>query len=310
MAGMTAADSLTAVLRTQAFSDLQEGVYYNNELFPLLQRIPFTGGSTVNVKHHTAGNTSVATYSEGDAVGTPGTESYTTSSWTPTYFKASTQITGHARDQLRNGSPEAGFFDQISMELTNAMKAIVDKATTDILGATGSITDILDVIDDDTTCGGITRSSNSWFQSVENAIAAGSFALSDIDILWRDARDAENAANCDTYLTSWTQINKIKQLSALYGSSNPFAFASASGPVEVGPGWSGMTFAGVPITAVRNLTSSVHLMFERSAIGLGVQRDWQVDQLAKTDDSDKFMITGALCIVGVNPRKAAKLTGA
>ena len=96
--------SIQEALRTQAMAGVVESLFKNNEVLGRFGTpVPFTGGSTLNVKHHYAGNASVGTYSEGDALGAPGSQSYLTASWPATYYRCQIQFTGHAQDQLLNG---------------------------------------------------------------------------------------------------------------------------------------------------------------------------------------------------------------
>lgn len=311
MAGMTAADSITAASRTQAFTELQESVFYNNELFKLFEHVPMTGGATFNVKHHTTG-VAATRYNEGDAAGVPGSQTYATASHPVAYYKRVIQITGHARDQLRNGSLGAAFFDQVALEGTTAMKEVVDLATTDMLGSgTTSPVGLQGLIDSTGTVAGIARSSNTWFAAYEVAIAGGTIALTDFDIVWANVHDAEYASpGIDLILTSWTQIRKVKGLGLNFGTSNPFGLNSTTGNVDLGLGYTGLSYAGAPFIPMRDLTNSVYLFLVRNEVKINVQRGMTVDPLAKTDDSDKFMMTWAGGISVLNPKHHGKLTGA
>src|SRR6185503_20565990 len=114
MAGLTAASSIADALKSQAVAGIVESLFTNNEVMSEFPMIEFTGGSTINIKHHYAGNTSVGTYSEGDAIGAPGSQSYITAQWPEQHYKGVIQITGHARDYLRDGSNSAAFYNQIA----------------------------------------------------------------------------------------------------------------------------------------------------------------------------------------------------
>lgn len=319
MPGMTAANDIAAALRTQAFAGVQEGIFYNNEVMTLFDRVPMTGGSTFNYKHHSAGATA-STYVEGDALGSANTQTYATSQYQMTYYKRVIQITGHARDQLRNGSPGAAFFDQIALEAEYAMKEIVDLASTDMLG-TGLTTPVglQGICDSAGTLAGIDRSSATWFQAYEVDTAGSGLAMTDLDIVWGNVHDANYASpGINMILTSWTQVRIAKGLSTNWGSNNPYGLPNTTAPVDFGQGMgigagrgnTGMFYSGAPIIAVRDLTSTVWLFLRRENVRIAVQRGMTVDPLAKTDDSDKFLLTWAGAITADNPRYFAKLTGA
>jgi len=310
MAGLVAS-GLTAALRTDAFAQLQESVFYNNEVFPLFERSSIPGGgSTFNVKHHVGANGSITTYSEGDAAGTPGTETYTTAQWPVQYYKGVIQITGHARDQARNDATGAVFFPQIANEMQLCLTALVDRASTDMLG-TGLTAPVglQGICDSAGTIAGIARSSNSWFAAYETAIAGGSYALSDLDIVWQNGSDADYAAKFNLILTSWKQVRLSKGLSINFGSGTPFAMQPGQAP-NLGMDWGAMTYGPAQIKPMRDLTNSVYLFMAREEVKVLVMRDWQIDPLGKTDDSDKWLLTGAFGIAHLNPKHTAKLTGA
>lgn len=309
MAGITAASSLTATLKTQAFAGLQDAVFYNNEVMPLFgPPVDMTGGATWNGKIHYSSNSSPVRYNEGDPVGASGSENYTTFSWTPVYYRDSLSITGHALDQMRNGAPEAVFFDQFSEDLARLMKKCVDLASTDMLGTTYGLEGI---IDDSGTVGGLSASTYTWWASNENAAAAGgTIAMTDMNILWAETHDAEYAASINLILTTWTVVRKIHGLTVPLTASTYQGTANQQS-LDVGMNYgSGFAFSGAPVKPIRDLTSASMYMLTTEHIKVVRMRDWRIELLAKTDDSEKYMLTGAWCIATTNRRKHGKLTSA
>lgn len=316
MAGLVAS-GLTAALKTQAFAELQESVFYNDEVFGLFPLVEMTGGTTWNVKHHYAANSSIRTYSEGDAAPIPGTESYITANWPVAYYQGVIQITGHVRDQLRNGNPGAEFFPQIALELQNLVKGIVDKASTDMLstGLTAPV-GIQGIVDNAGTIAGLSRATYSWFQAIENAIAGASLAVTDLDICQQQVMDAENAGRPDMWLTSHKQVRLaanfgFRPTNGALGSTNPGSMTYVNGqPIDLGFNPLAMTWAGKPVIPLRDLTNSVWLLVQRDTMRIIVNRDITVDPLAKTDDSDKFMVTASYGLACTQPKFNGKVTGA
>lgn len=316
MAGLTAADSITAATHTQAFDQLQESVFYNNEVFRLFQTDRIRGGgATFNVKHHYSANSSVTTFAEGDAAGVPGTESYITAQWPVQYYKGVMQVTGHARDYLKNDSPEAAFFPQIALEMQGLMKAMVDRASVDMIGTgTTAPVGIQGIVDDSGTVAGLLRSTYTWFAAQENAIAGSALAISDLDIIQRDVMDAEAAGNPNMWLTSYTQIQKVQALGLRpvgTASTSPMSVVfQPGGKWDIGSDPNTLTWAGKPIVPLRDLTNSVWLYIQQDQFRIVVMREWKIEPLGKTDDSEKFLATYALGIACLNPKFNGKVTGA
>jgi len=315
MAGVTAASSLTAALKTQAMPVLQEAVFRNNEVFNLFAHDTMTGGATYNVKMNSGVNDSVSTYTEGQAIGDPGSQTYSTAAWPMAYYKAVAQVTGHARDYLRNDSPEAAFFPQIMLEIQKAMEDCVDLASTDMLstGTTAPV-GIQAIVDDTSDVAGLTRATDTWFASSENAIAGSVLAITDLDIIQQDCMDADNAAKPDLWLTSHKQVRTAAALgwrpttafsTPIVRQDTPFG-----GGIDIGFNPMTMSWAGFPVIPVRDLTNSIWLLLQHDTWRIVTMREWDVVELAKTDDSDKWLITGAFGLACLNPMKNGKVTGA
>lgn len=310
MAGLTAASSIADALKSQAMPGVVESLFKNDEvLVNFGTPVPFTGGATLNVKHHYAGNTSVTTYSEGDALGAAGSQSYITAQWGVAYYRAQIQITGHAEDQLKGGSNQAAFFDQIAMEFTMAGEDLRDRLSTDCLG-TGltAPVGIQGIVDSSGTIAGLNKSTYTWFQSYEVAGGTTTIAISDLDGAMQNSSDADYAAQVDQIWTSWKQKNKLKGVMGQVGAANNSYLQSPAGPLNTAGITSEMAYGNVPIKPMRDLTNSIFLGLTISTFFLGMMRDWKVDPLAKTDDSQKFLITGAFGLGCRNPKKSWKIT--
>jgi len=310
MAGVTAASSIADALKTQALSGVQESLFKNDEVLGNFGTpIPFTGGSTINIKHHYSGNASVSTYSEGDALGAAGSQSYITAQWPAAYYRAQIQITGHAEDQLRNGNMGAVFYDQIALEFTMAAEDLRDRVSTDCLGTglTAPI-GIQGIVDSAGTIAGLNKSTYSWFQSYETAGATTTVAIADLDGAAQNSSDADYAAQVDQIWTSWKQKNKLKGIMGQVGASGNSYLQSPAGPLNTAGITSDMFYGNIPIKPIRDLTNSIFLGLTMSTFFLGMMRDWKVDPLAKTDDSSKYLLTGAWGLGNRNPKKNWKVT--
>jgi hypothetical protein len=315
MAGLTAAgEAVATALKTQAMAGLQEEVYRNNEFMGLFETVQWMGGSTFPTKHQYAGNTSFTTYVEGDAPPAPGSQSYITASWPETHYHGAVQITGHAMDYTRNGSSGAVFFDVIARELEDGLKDGVDKVTVDMLGSgTTAPIGIQGIVDEDGTIAGLARATYTWFKAVETAGGTTTVAISDLDILQQDISDsvlAGSPGKPDLILCSYKQERIMHGIAGFNpGLTNSAVRKDAStvgGNFGNAPGR--LSYSGMPIHPMRDLTDSVILMLTRNTIKIAQCRPWTVDQLAKTDDTSKVYITAAFGLVCTAPRKNGKIT--
>jgi len=319
MAGVTAAAASGAVgsiqdaLRQQAMSGVVESLFKNNEVLGNFgPPTPFTGGSTLNVKHHYAGNASVGTYSEGDALGAAGSQSYLTAQWGAAYYRAQIQFTGHAQDQLLNGSLETAFFDQLGLEFTMAAEDLVDRVSTDCLG-TGltAPVGIQGIVDSSGTIAGLNRSTYSWFQAYEVVGGTTTVAISDLDGAMQNSSDSDYAAQITEIWTSWKQVNKLKGIIGNPGTANNSIRMDPSQPnmsLNTGSIVNGIKYGNIDIKPIRDLTNSIFLGLTMPTFFLGRMREWRVDPIAKTDDSSKFLLTGAWGLGCRNPKKNWKVT--
>lgn len=313
MAGVTAAASIADALVTQAEPGVVESLFKNDEVLSNFGTpVPFTGGSTVNIKHHYAGNASVSTYSEGDALGTAGSQSYITAQWGAAYYRAQIQFTGHAQDQLLNGGPTSSFYPQLELEFTMAAEDLRDKLSTDCLG-TGltAPVGIQGICDSAGTIAGLNRSTYSWFQAYEAPGGTTTVAITDLDGAMQNSSDADYAANVSEIWTSWKQVNKLKGIIGNPGTANNSIRMDPSAPgmqLNTGSITNGLRYGDLTIKPIRDLTNSIFLGITMSTMFIGMMRDWKVDALAKTDDSSKFLITGAFGLGCRNPKKNWKVT--
>jgi len=297
-------------LKTQALTGVVDTTFRNDMTLGRFPQIPDTGGVTINVKVAYGSNTSVGRYNEGDAAGTPGAQSYATAQWPFTYYKCVVQFTGHARDQLNNGSPQAAFFNQLAREFEYGMKDIIDLASTDALG-TGltSPIGIQGIADSAGTIAGLSRSTFTWWQSYETTYST-TVTLADLDASDRFSRDRSYGSKYDQVWAAPKQIQKLRGAIGLAGqSNNSIRIMSSNGGIDLAGNTSGVTYAGRPVVETVDLTDSVLIGIQSSDLFSSYRRQMQVDLLGKTDDSDKYLITMAIGIGAYQCKHFWKNTG-
>jgi hypothetical protein len=314
MAGMTAAASIADALRSQAVVGVVDTLWRNNEVMGAFPMIPFTGGGTINVKMHYAGNDSVSSYDEGDAIGGAGSQSYLTAQWPEKHYRGVMQITGHARDYTLNGSNEAVFFDQVAAESTRIMQDLVNKISVDMLGTgTTAPVGIQGIIDSTGTVAGVSRTTYTWFGAYEAAASSTTIVVGDLDSATQNSTDAPYAGRVNQIWTSHLQARKYK---TAYGAGTTTSnvrviIPAGGGPVPVNQGSTNddMFYGSAPIMRKRDLTSTIWLGLTMEDFFIGKMRDFTVKELGPTDDSDRFLITAAYGLGCRSPRRSWKKTG-
>lgn len=256
----------------------------------------------------TAANSAAATFSEGEAIGLPGKQTYTRYSLSPTYARAPFAMSGHSRDQTSSGGT---YGDLLQIE-TN--KAVVDlyKKVDDILCGTTSNVGIQSAIDANDSYAG---SSSSPWVSVETNVGG---ALT-VGVL----QDAEEAVVTSPYIGNPTDLLMPRNQITNYlntvgtGATTSLVRLVAGAPFDAGSMPQGTcTYNGMPVVPIRGLTNTVALMVDmtpgsdgRAGIYLGIARDVLVEKLAKTSDDDNYVASIAF-LLKVDRRNAhVKLTG-
>jgi hypothetical protein len=224
------------------------------------------------------------------------------------------QITGHARDYLRNGSNQAAFFDQIGQESQRIFNDLVHKVGTDMLGTglTAPI-GIQGIVDSSGTIAGLSRATYSWFQAYENSGSSTVINTLDLNTAMYNSTDQPYAGEVTEIWTSWKQNMRYREAIGNSGATGSIqrVIIQAGQPI---PALAGdvrdPAFLGnVPIKPKRNLDNSIWLGLTKPDFFIGRMRDWTVDALGKTDDSDKFLVTGSFGLGCDNPKRSWKMTG-
>lgn len=311
--GLVAA-SLAAATKTQDFAVMSEALYRESNIMSQFQRLPWQGGTTFRLPIHYGGNSSPAAYAEGDDPPTAGVQAYTNAAYPEQHYHAKAVINGHAKDYALNGSPVALFWNQIAQEVARALvdlrnKVEVDMLTTSLVAPVG----ILGIIDDAGTLATLDRATFTWWKAVENAGAATTVAISDLDILLEDIGgtvEAGTPGKIDRWWASSKQKRILRTLGFVPGAANN-SVRSMIGPsgVEVQLGVNENVMIGnAPVIQIEGLLSSVLLALETSSFGVAVCRDWTVDVLGRTGDHEDYYLTSSFGLVCFNPRHNGKIT--
>jgi len=274
----------------------------NDQGATLQQLIPATpspGGDSFDWPVHYGGNSSTVAYSEGDALAAAGNESYATATvaYSTGYLRTVYQVTGHARDAVRNG-----YFNAVDKEGMSALMAHV--AAREAL----LISTLEGAIDSAGSYAGLLRATYN-LASYEAAIG-GSLAMANMDLMYETLQASPIGADLSGHviLAPTSTIGEYNDVAAGAGAGNPIIQWTDGKTMDGGKFRFNAAYNGCPIVRVEGLTAGGLLFVNPSNLVRVVQRPIIVEPMAKTDDSDLFSITSSEIIVCLNPRHAGKLT--
>ena len=288
-----------------------EAVFYNNEVIGLkgpngrvFKVIKNQGGNNYNFKVHTAANSKIETFVEGDVHPEAGNQTYVNAALSSTYIWFVLEVTGHARDALLSN-----YFNPITDNMSKSIDGMNDLFSTTFLN--DSTVGLQAAIDNNNTYGGIVRSSSSYWQSaVESSI--GTLARADFESVIETQRSpAHLKGRTSLWLLPPEQVTNYGQL-ADFGTNDRRDVVSGGGKgFDLGWNWDGLMIHGSPALGMSDLTSSVIL-------GLDTRPDtWKIETrrkfsekvLAPTGDNDRIQYSMALTLVCKNPTRQAKMEG-
>lgn len=255
-------------------------------------------GDSVDLVVNSAGNTSSASYTEGQSPAAAGYQTYYALTLAKSAFQYRTmyQVTGTAIDTIKNGG---GYFDAIANEATGALldhySYLEDSHVTTIEAAVDSAGSYM----------GQTRANAntaSYEAAVTPTLAQMQTAYETLaaDPISADMGSMQLLAPIEfqgTYLDVATGVQYLE-----YN-------AAQGGTVDAGKhGRRGPSYNGIPFTTVATMTNTTSLWIPRGSLKLDVWRSAQVDLYAKNDDSFTYAITSVEVPWVWRPRQCGKLT--
>lgn len=316
--------SLSTLVRPQVEEQPSIVMYTNNSFLPAMKSLgmsegPASGDTAYRWKViRGTGNSSVETFTEGQALASSGSQSWIEAALSWVYFRAHVQMTGHARDALRSHYVGDAYLGNLAGEVKYAIDNITDLMTTTFLG-TGS-NGLQLAIDNAGTYANVNRSTYSDWGSHETALSAA-LTVASMTAEVEALRDNDIANSGTRYDAAVMPVNQITNYVALGGVENSTAGARlvryiaepGKGPhMDVGWDDTGVTFMGKPVVGCGDLTDTVILFL------CNVSDDWflrhirplESKELAISDDSAaKLQLSVGSAFGCRNPRRQAKLTG-
>jgi len=274
---------------------------------PVFPMRPTNGGTTVNWKVHSSGQTAEV-FVEGQVAPEATNQTYVNASISPTYFRVITEWTGHLKDALQGSG---AFFDAIASEIDMARADLIDLINTTLMGA--SYTGIQVCVDSTTTYAGITRGSATYWESYE-ANASGALELADLE----DATEALMGTQYDgrpgVILAAPNQLTNYYRLAGVVGEQNAAYRVNMVGggtALDLGIPMNTIGFQNVPMVPVPGLTNTIMLLLDTrpGMWELRVHRPFQTDFQGRSGDADVYAHTSAMGLACYRPRRQGKITG-
>lgn len=266
------------------------------------------GGAPHEWNLETSDGVTAESYVEGQALALPGTPVYKKASLASRYERAVQKVTGHVRDQIARGGT---YEDARARAVEAATKSLMSNSEASLLGSTQDvgIASIIDAVD---TYAGLLPATVTQWASLETAVG-GALTVAVLDTMYRTLSDSPRGASPEVIMSGLRQRELyVRIVGAVAGTglqSNPRAeqgLAYDLGIVGTAP----VSFNGIPWAPIRLMTASeLYMLDVSSGMELRMQRALQVEQLAKTDDDDRIMVSHAWMLVVRNRRKQGKLTG-
>lgn len=312
--------TLTTLIKPVPYDQMVMIKWTNRELFTILRSIGVKevqsqGGANFTWRINRAtGNSGTEIFTEGQAVPAAGSQTYLDPALNYIYHRSIVEISGHAMDQLRShyiSDAQVGSANLYG-EVTGAMDDLEDLYTNTFLGSTNNGLQI--AIDSTGTYAGQARATFTDLQSFETAGAAGALTIAMLRDTWEGVRDNDRGGNVQAIIMPWNQTSNYVALAQGTTTANFVRHVNEKGvgpSIDLGANFSGLTFNGVPIYGVADLTDTEILMLSNveSDWLYAIQRPLSRKQLAINDDAEaRLQLSIASTIVCLNPRRQGKVS--
>lgn len=260
-------------------------------------RVIAPGGSAPFGVNISPSGYTAATHAEGDSLASADdTRLFARASASPFYRRVSPSFSGHVLDNVRNNGT---YVDIVMDSMADAKLDLRRKIETDLLSNTSEV-GLESLVDSTNVCHGLDPSSVTSWVSYENNLS-GSLTLSALQDHWATVTNSTYDSTPNIILMTPNQIQNF----ALASGDGQAATGLIQTRIQLGggvfdPGVLGMPmqFNGAPILRVMDLTNTTIIMGDLNTLSLKVHRDFQVDEIAKVADGQRFLVSwgGALLI--------------
>lgn len=252
----------------------------------------------------TAGTTA-ATFVEADAISSYGSPTFYQASVTPWYLRSTPGNSGRVRDGNRGNYT----FDVLKGMLESAKTDVRKQIEVELLGSTAN-RGISSIVDAGDSYAGLDPASVTAWAALETAVG-GALTVAVMEDMHETMRGNTYSATPDFILAAPNQVtNYIRTIGPGASSGGVFRMNMGDGrPFDIGVLGRGVMFNNIPFVETPELTTTELVMGDSKHIKLAVHRDYDVRNIAATNDDDKWQVSWAGCLV-VNRRKSfGRLTG-
>lgn len=313
MAGQTTS-ALSALLRENVAPGTSDLLFRST---PLLNFIRANGGVVDGVGAApfswnivTAANTSVETFTEGQAPPAAGSQTYARTSLQPVYVRVVLGNTGHVRDNARKG----GYYeDPLNFERMMAEFDVMKKLEDTLVGSTQD-QGIAAIIDSTGTYANLSQGSYSMWASEENT-GVGALTATAMQLLYEEMSLGTNGgvprdASPTHWLVPTEQKNNYVNLIGPNAASPLYRYGPGQSPDALGYGdVTGPTAAGLPLVEIKTLTNTEIYLVDATDIELLVHRDLELAPIVGNPEMDQYQLSFAVAFKVKRRNKHGKMTG-
>ena len=285
-----------ATLAQRYTPGFESAVYRQKDFMQLFPRSTI-GGATDIWTPNTSGNTSAATFSEGDAAPAPGGQGYTALTATPVYFWAWARVTGRQLDIARVGGHKPGLA-VMDGEIMGGLGDLADLVENTFIGSTSGIEHIISASN---TVYGVAQGSAAWHQSHMTALS-GVLTQAALTNITEGARDGKNG-RYSVILSPHNQVTNYTNLLGAAGAANNSVRHILPNGVDLGPDPTDVAFQRKPWLGMDIMTDTFIAGLDLRPTAYGpnweykVARPFQVDPPQKVGDDHLIELSHAGVLV-------------
>jgi len=307
MAGATKTTLATAI-KTTFEPGMRKTFYEGTPLLNMFPRRSNIGGDSVDWKIHYAGNAGT-TFSEGDTPPAAGNQSYIDATVGHQHFWNVVQITGHAKDAMKNG-----YFDGVQKEMQGGVDGLLHAIEENFVGVLEA------AINDDTTYAGLTRATYAIASDV-TAGGSGALSLAMLSEMYETMKldprgimfnnpNEWALMSCPQQLTAYTEVATgfiVTGDTEASGGNRPYGTSQTDPVMDAGMLKHTLKYNNLPWYELATMTTSLILLTRKSDVLIEECRPLTIEPLGKIDDSDRFLISWGGQIVHLDPFRAARI---
>lgn len=251
---------------------------------------------------YTAANASAGLHTEGESISTFGNQTSSEASLPVVAFKATAELTGHQRANLRAG----GLYNNAWQEELDKAQADLYKYAEDAFCGSSTNVGLQSIVDSAGAYAGINASSVSAWASTEQAVVSGAIYTA---MNTAEAALMPYASNADLVLFAHPTAIRLFQADAAASGSASVVSAPGGGPIDLGRFPGSATFNGHPVIPVPSLPTSEIYFIDMSDASIEVLQDAEPRPLGATNNDDKVLLTMFAALKIKTRNKHGKVTG-